>query len=168
MHRQRKNWEKYEFGHKVSLAVSATTNWVVAALGLKDNPFDGHTLEATLQKAEQNINRTIKEVYVDRGYKGHGCDANIVTIDRERRRTLTRTVWKKLKHRSAIEPVIGHLKSDCRLERNYLTGEEGNAINAILSAAGYNFRKLLKELVKLFVLIRIMLQGRMIAQLPSI
>ncbi|MEG2971766.1 MAG: transposase, partial [Akkermansia sp.] len=75
---------------------------------------------------------------------------------------------KKLKHRSAIEPVIGHLKSDCRLERNYLTGEEGNAINAILSAAGYNFRKLLKELVKLFVLIRIMLQGRMIAQLPSI
>ncbi|MEG2809381.1 MAG: transposase [Akkermansia sp.] len=75
---------------------------------------------------------------------------------------------KKLKHRSAIEPVIGHLKSDCRLERNYLTGEEGNAINAILSAAGYNFRKLLKELVKLFVLIRIMLQGRMIAHLPSI
>ena len=132
------------------------------------NPFDGHTLKETLQKAEQNTNVPIKEVYVDRGYKGHGCDENIVTIDRERKGSLTRRIWKKLKHRSAIEPVIGHLKSDCRLERNYLSGEEGNAINAILSAAGYNFRKLLKGLVKLCVLIRLMMLGRMIAQSPSI
>lgn len=126
--------------------MSATTNWVVAALGLPRNPYDGHTLHATLEKAEQNIKRPIKEVYVDRDYKGHGCDEGIVTIDRERQGKLTRRVWKQLKHRAAIEPVIGHLKSDCRLERNYLSGEAGNAIHAILSAAGYNFRKLLKGL----------------------
>lgn len=159
---------KYEFGHKVSVAVSATTNWVVAALGLPGNPYDGHTLRATLDKAQQNINLPIKEVYVDRGYKEHGCDESIVTIDRERQGKLTRTIWKKLKHRAAIEPVIGHLKSDCRLERNYLPGEAGNAMNAILSAAAYNFRKLLKGLWSLLGFIRMVLEGRSMALSPRI
>lgn len=159
---------KYEFGHKVSVAVCATINWVVVALGLKGNPFDGHTFQSTLDKVEETIKRPIKEVYVDRGYKGHGCDEKLVTINRERRGKFTKTIWKTLKHRSVIEPVIGYLKSDCRLERNYLAEEVGNAINALLSGAGYNFRKLLKGIMKLFVLIRIMLQGRMIAKSPTI
>ena len=85
-------------------------------------------------------------LWVGKPYKSHSGDKSIVSIDRERQGKLTRTIWKKLKHRAAIEPIIGHLKSDCRLERNYLLGEAGNAINAILSAAGYNFRKLLKGL----------------------
>ncbi len=151
---------KYEFGHKISLAVTTMGNWVVASLGLKGNPYDGHTLKATIEKVEENTGKRVKEVFVDRGYRKHGCDEDVVMVDRERRGKLSKTIWKKLKHRSAIEPVIGHLKSDCRLERNYLQGEEGNAINAVLSAAGYNFRKLLKAISLFFEFILYMLQNK--------
>ncbi len=152
--------KKYEFGHKVSLAVTTIGSWILAALGLKGNPYDGHTLSVTLEKVKEITGKEVKKVYVDRGYRNHGCDEQVVMVDRARRGKLSKGVWKNLKHRSAIEPVIGHLKSDCRLERNYLQGEEGNAINAILSAAGYNFRKILKGLSLFFALFVCLLQSK--------
>jgi len=59
----------------------------------------------------------------------------------------TRAWQRMLRRRAAIEPTIGHLKSDNRLNRNYLAGQVGDKINAVLAAAGYNFRKLLGWLV---------------------
>lgn len=141
--------KKYEFGSKVSLATTLKGNWVVASMGIEGNRYDGHTLAPTMKKVEELLNVSLKEVYVDRGYKGHGCSPDIVHIDKERRGKTPMSLWKKLKRRARIEPVIGHLKSQHRMERNYLGGELGDKLNAVLSGAGFNLRKLLKLLSSL-------------------
>ena len=94
----------------------------------------------------------------DRGYKGHGIEkgalANLKVWIAGTKRGVTGAINKKLKRRNAIEPVIGHLKSDGRLSRNFLKGTEGDAINAILSGAGHNLRKILRQLA-LFIVLRL-------------
>ena len=91
-------------------------------------------------------NSSYSRVFVDRGYRGHGYEGQSeVHVDRVRRGRIKRSVWKWMKRRSAIEPTIGHLKRDRRLERNRLKGTEGDRVNAILSAAAMNFSKLLKH-----------------------
>lgn len=62
------------------------------------------------------------------------------------KRRMTPAVKREMKRRAAVEPVIGHIKNEHRMDRNYLAGTQGDAINAILAAAGYNFRLLLKWL----------------------
>ena len=85
---------------------------------------------------------------VDQGYRGHGyAGSAIVHVVRSIPKRATRALRRMLKRRAAIEPTIGHLKSDNRLDRNYLTGRAGDRINAVLSAAGYNLRKLLRWVV---------------------
>ena len=84
---------------------------------------------------------------VDQGYGGHGyLGSASVHVVRSIPKRATRALRRMLKRRAAIEPTIGHLKSDNRMNRNYLTGREGDKINAVLAAAGYNFRKLLRWL----------------------
>ena len=86
-------------------------------------------------------------MYVDQGYRGHGLDGDIlVHVDKRRRGSTARSVWRWMKRRAAIEPDIGHLKQEHRMDRNRLKGMAGDRMNAILSAAGMNFRKLLKFL----------------------
>ena len=85
---------------------------------------------------------------VDQGYRGHGYVGSAsVHVVRSIPKRATRALRRMLKRRAAIEPTIGHLKSDNRLDRNYLTGRVGDRINAVLSAAGYNLRKLLRWVV---------------------
>jgi IS5 family transposase len=136
--------KRYEFGCKVSFSVTHKNNWITSASALHGNPYDGHTLSATIARSESNTQVAAKEVYVDRGYRGHDYagQASICKQDGKFRQ-LTRAIKKKLKRRSAIEPTIGHVKSDNRMDRNYLKGVDGDMINAILAAAGYNMRKLL-------------------------
>ena len=112
------------------------------------NPYDGHTLDDAVLQAESITGFKAKEVYVDRGYRGHNYrgEAEVRIAGRGRKR-LKASVRKWLKRRSAIEAVIGHAKTDGRLGRNYLLGREGDKINAILSGCGYNIRKLLKALL---------------------
>ncbi len=137
--------KKYEFGCKVSVCLTHASNWILSCDALHGNPYDGHTLEGTLEKATGLAEESIKEVFVDNGYKGHGCENDsVVYIQGQKRKSLTRAIKKKLKRRSAIEPSIGHLKEDNRMKRNYLKGTEGDKLNAIFAAAGYNLRKLLK------------------------
>jgi IS5 family transposase len=64
-------------------------------------------------------------------------------------RRVTESIKPELRRRSAVEPVIGHLKSDYRMSRNFLDHARGDAINAVLAAAGYNFRRLLAWLALL-------------------
>jgi len=140
--------KRYEFGCKVSVATTSKSNWIVATHALHDNPYDGHTLGVAIGQIERLIGQTPKDVMVDKGYRGHGYQGSAVvhvvcTIPRR----ATRAVRSMLKRRAAIEPTIGHLKSDNRLDRNYLTGRAGDRINAVLSAAGYNLRKLLRWIV---------------------
>jgi len=144
--------KKYEFGSKASLATTQKSNWILGALNLPGNPYDGHTLGVQLAQIKRLSGAEVKHVYVDQGYRGHGHEgAQTIHVDKRRRAETPRALWKRMKRRSAIEPVIGHEKSDHRLERNRLKGERGDALNALLSAAAYNFKKLLRFLLRLFL-----------------
>ena len=150
--------KKYEFGNKVSVASTSKESFVVGMKSLPGNPFDGHTLKSAIEQVSLLSGVTPKEAYVDRGYKGHGINNDAFGGLRVRiagtKRGITRAVNKKLKRRNAIEPVIGHLKSDGRLSRNFLKGTQGDAINAILCGAGHNIRKMLRQLA-LFIVLRL-------------
>jgi IS5 family transposase len=134
--------KKYEFGVKVGIVTTLKNSWVLASEAMHGNPYDGHTLKYCIEKAKKICNKPLKQVFVDRGYKGHGItDTNIYLAGQKR--GITPTLKRKLKRRSAIEPVIGHLKSDHRMGTNYLLGKSGDKINAICSAIGFNLKKIL-------------------------
>jgi IS5 family transposase len=140
--------KRYEFGCKTSVATTSKNNWIVGTHALHGNPYDGHTLCGAIQQVERLTGRVPDDVMVDQGYRGHGyVGLASVHVVRAIPKRATRAVRRMLKRRAAIEPTIGHLKSDNRLDRNYLTGREGDKINALLSAAGYNLRKLLRWVV---------------------
>ena len=87
--------------------------------------------------------------YVDLGYRGVDADNPDIAIKhRGKAKTLTQAEWKHLKRRQAIEPIIGHLKQDHRMDRCHLKGEMGDRIHAVLCAAGYNLRWLLRMIMK--------------------
>jgi len=137
--------KKYEFGVKVSLAVTQCDNFIVGALALPGTPFDGHTLSAALHQVEQLTGVKPEHCFVDRGYRGHGIQDLSVHIAGQKR-GVTRALRRALKRRNAIEPIIGHTKHDGLMGRNYLLGSAGDAMNAILAAAGHNVRIILRKL----------------------
>lgn len=134
--------KRYEFGCKVSVASSSKNNWVMAVDAIHTNPYDGHTLAETLESAEETCGRTIKQVFVDRGYKGSRPSVPDVEVYISGQRRLTRWMRRWLKRRQAVEPVIAHMKSDHRMHRNHLKGWKGDCINAILAGCGFNLMKL--------------------------
>jgi len=145
--------KQYEFGNKVSVAVSSRGGWFVGAKSFTGNPYDGHTLAAQMKQVESLIPSKVSEAYVDRGYRGHDYDGAVaVHVDKRRRGPTSEARWRWMKRRAAVEPSIGHLKSEHRLERNRLKGTAGNAINAILAAAAMNFHKLLRAFWRIFLL----------------
>lgn len=145
--------KRYEFGCKVSVAVTSRGGWFVGANAIHGNPYDGHTLADTLNQVEK-IARKPEHAFVDRGYRGHCYKGDIqVHLDKVRRGRTAKSLWRWMKRRAAVEPSIGHLKQEHRMDRNRLKGRPGDRINAILSAAGMNFRKLLKQLMDYFYLL---------------
>lgn len=140
--------KKYEFGVKVSVAVSNRDNFVVGMLAEPGNPYDGHTLGRAIGQVERITGRALERTFVDRGYRGHGLKRPQVLISGSKR-GLTAQMKKELKRRSAIEPVIGHMKSDGKLGRNHLLGALGDKINALLCGAGHNIRIILRKLREL-------------------
>lgn len=140
--------QRYEFGQKVSFTTSNRENWILGVDLCKNNPYDGHTLARVMKSAQANTGIEIRDAYVDKGYRGHDYQGEAkVHIAGSSNRNITRTKRKRRKRRSAIEPIIGHTKSDHRMGRCFLKGLAGDTINAILSAAGFNLRKLLRGLV---------------------
>ena len=139
----------YEFGVKASVAATlnpcAGGTFIAHACSLPGRPYDGHTLEHIIPAAEAIIGNTLQRAVCDRGYRGHkhppGYKFKIFIQGQKQR--VTKAIKKDLRRRSAIEPVIGHLKSDHRMDCNYLAGSHGDAINVVLAAAGYNFRRLI-------------------------
>jgi IS5 family transposase len=153
----------YEFGVKVSVATtlkhSKGGQFVAHAQALPGNPYDGHTLAAVIPAIEQLVGNTIERLHVDAGYRGHNAPPEYkfkVYTSRQKRR-VTPAVKREMKRRAAVEPVIGHLKEEHRMNRNYLAGRRGDANNAVLAAAGYNFRRLIRWLSDLLRLILAML-----------
>lgn len=137
--------KRYEFGCKVGMVSSSRDNWILAIRAHHGNPYDGHTLKESLDQIERLTGWKAGEAYVDLGYRGHGYDGKtqINIVNYRQMKKLTRSVKKWFKRRSAIEPIFGHVKHDNRMDRNYLKGQEGDHINAILSGCGFNLRKLL-------------------------
>lgn len=136
--------KKYEFGCKVSVVSSSKDNFIVGIQALHGNPYDGHTLKKAIEQTEKLANFKVSEIYVDKGYKGHDYDGEgIVHLARRGIRKIKPSLRRWLKRRSAIEPLIGHMKADGRMDRNYLKGTEGDKMNALLCACGFNMRKLL-------------------------
>jgi len=115
---------------------------------LPGNPYDGHTLETVIPDMEALIGNIIERLLADKGYRGHNAppDYKFRVFTSGQKRRMTPQIRRELRRRSAIEPVIGHLKSEHRMGRNYLWYRQGDAINAVLAAAGYNFRHLLRWL----------------------
>lgn len=136
----------YEFGVKASLAVTHREGFVVGAMSCPENPYDGHTLEGQLDQVERLTGQVPATTFVDRGYKGHGVDPARSQVLISGTRKLSKLLKRDLRHRSAIEPGIGHMKSDGLLGRNFLKGMAGDMQNVILSGAGHNMRKMLARL----------------------
>ncbi len=142
--------KRYEFGCKVGIAATNREGLFLAAKAFEDNPYDGHTLQATIDQAEAMSGVAVARAYADKGYKGHDYEGSARVMLSGRKRGLTPTMKRELKRRSAIEPMIGHAKNDGRLGRNYLLGHDGDRINALLAAAGHNLRLILNKLRLLF------------------
>ena len=138
--------KRYEFGCKVGMVTTSKSNWIIGIKAFDGNPYDGHTLEASLVQAEQLTTWRPKCATVDLGYRGHGYEGEVAVriVNYRTMKKQTRSVRRWFKRRAAIEPIFGHLKSDNRMRRNQLKGKEGDKINALLSACGFNFRKLYK------------------------
>ena len=147
--------KRYEFGCKVSVAATSRGGWFVGAQAVHGNPYDGHTLSDALSQVERMGIRP-EQAFVDMGYRGHNYEGPVeVHVDKRHRGRTAKSLWRWMKRRAAIEPGIGHLKREHRMDRNRLKGKEGDCINAILSAAGMNFSKLLRwagDLLRLFFL----------------
>ncbi len=135
----------YEFGVKTSIAVTNKEGFVTGAQSCTGNPYDGHTLLPQLEQIKQFTAVQPEQCFVDRGYRGHEVKDTKVFISGQKR-GVTRSIKKALKRRSAIEPEIGHMKNDGRLDRCYLKGTVGDAINVVMVAAGHNLRKILNKL----------------------
>jgi IS5 family transposase len=137
--------KRYEFGNKVGMVTTSRDNWIVGIESFHGNPYDGHTLEASLDQVKRLTDWSVKEAYVDLGYRGHGYEGetDVHIVNYRRMRKLTRATRRWFKRRSAIEPIFGHIKHDHRMSRNYLKGVEGDRMNALLCGCGFNMRKLL-------------------------
>jgi IS5 family transposase len=146
-----KEAKKYEFGNKVSIAKTMKSGIIVGALSFSDNPYDANTLDPQLQQVERLTGKLPKTAITDRGYRGKrkvlGVEIRIpgkllakaTNYEKQKAR-------KYFRARAGIEPVIGHIKHDHRMIRNYLSGTQGDAINTLLAATGFNMMKMLRRI----------------------
>jgi IS5 family transposase len=151
--------KRYEFGSKVGLVTTMKEPFVLGIQSFDGNPYDGHTLAASLEQMKRICSFEPEDVYVDMGYRGHDYrGSGKVHIVGRGILKLALTLRQWFKRRSVVEAVISHSKNECRLARNYLLGSEGDRMNAILCGCGYNIRRLLRAFI--FWLWRILLLRR--------
>jgi IS5 family transposase len=136
-----KEHKKFEFGSKASVLVDQETGIIMGAINFTETLHDSKTVPEALEQYERLTGKEADEVYVDRGYKGISkYKASKIHVPKPDK-NITGTKRKKHSRRAAIEPVIGHLKTDYRLCRNFLKGILGDLMNLILSAAAMNFKR---------------------------
>ncbi|ATE59098.1 IS5 family transposase [Thauera sinica] len=137
--------QPYEFGVKVTVATTHREGLVVGMRSLPGNPFDGHTLAEALEQVEILTEKKPKAVFVDKGYQGAQVPGREVWRS-GMRRGVTCRLKRDIRRRSAIEPMIGHMKNEGLLRRNWLRGSLGDALHAVLCGAGHNLRMILRKL----------------------
>lgn len=135
----------YEFGVKVSVAVTAKEGLVVGMRSMPGLPYDGHTVDSQLEQVAILSGTTPKIALVDRGYRGveAACGTRLLVSHTRR---LPKRLKQLLKRRQVVEPMIGHMKSDGLLAKNWLRGALGDAMHAVLCGAGHNLRMILARL----------------------
>jgi IS5 family transposase len=133
---------------ETTLAHANGGQFALHAKALPGNPYDGHTLETIIPEIETLVGNTIQRIVADKGYRGHNAppDDKFRVYLSGQKRGVTPQIKRDIKRRSAVEPVIGHLKAEHRMDRNYVAHRAGDAVNAVLAAAGYNFRLLIRWL----------------------
>ncbi|MDX2054460.1 MAG: hypothetical protein SFV15_18810 [Polyangiaceae bacterium] len=136
--------QPFEFGSKVSIATTVKGCWVVGIENFRGNPFDGATLRTAIAGVTSVTGCEVKRAFVDKGYRGRKHHPRGVQVLISGRKNLKPALARKLKRRQSVEPIIGHLKTDHRLRRNFLHGELGDILNAVLAGVGFNFRKLMR------------------------
>jgi IS5 family transposase len=146
--------KRYEFGVKVGVVASLRTPFILAAHSLPNNPYDGHTLAWSVAHTRLNTGVPIKTAVVDKGYRGPRAvwpGAEVVIPGRRSKDEAHRQRRRKqLRRRSVIEALIGHMKTDGLLDRNWLKGSTGDAIHVVLCAAGQNLRLILRAIEAFF------------------
>ena len=140
-----KEHKKYEYGSKISVMVTQKTGVIVGALNFTESLHDTRTLEDALEQHQRLTGIITKNVYLDRGYPGRKqigeTNLHIPKPDKK----ITAIKRKRHRRRAAIEPVIGHLKNDYRMLRNYLKGNFGDAVNVMMAAAAMNFKRMMNK-----------------------
>ena len=165
----------YEFGVKAGICTTLKGNLIVGARSFTGNPYDGHTLHEQLEQAAilmQESGVRPKTAVVDLGYRGvDALNKGVQVLHRGKYQSLTPRQRKLLKRRQSIEPVIGHLKADHRMDRCWYKGHEGDALRTVLSAVGFNLRWLLRKIVEkgiAFFCLRFLALAHAIAALTSL
>jgi IS5 family transposase len=146
-----KEAKKYEFGNKVSIAKTMKSGIIVGALSFSDNPYDANTLDPQLKQVERLTGKLPKTAITDRGYRGKkkvlGVEIRIPgKLPAKATNYEKQKARKYFRARAGIEPVIGHVKHDHRMIRNYLSGTQGDTINTLLAATGFNMMKMLRRI----------------------
>ena len=138
--------KKYEFGNKVSIASTAKSGWIVGVESFSENIYDGKTIADSLVQVKSVQDQIPNFAFVDRGYRGYtGSFMGTQIYHQGQRRGVSKSMRNWLRKRSNIEPLIGHIKNDHRMGRNYLLGELGDKINSILAGCAFNFKKILRS-----------------------
>jgi IS5 family transposase len=138
-----KEHKKYEFGSKASFLVTQRTGVIVGALNFTDPLHDSNTIEPALEQYERLTGNKAKDVYLDRGYRGPTRIKDTMLYTPKPDKNITLTKRKRHKRRAAIEPLIGHLKHNYRMIRNYLKGTTGDQMNVMLAASAMNFKRVM-------------------------
>lgn len=138
-----KEHKRFEFGSKVSILVTQKTGVIVGALNFNSTAHDSKTLALALEQHQRLTDKQAKNIFVDRGYQGPKTINETKIFTPKPEKNITKTKRKRHSRRAAIEPVIGHLKSDYRMNRNFLKGVIGDEINVLLAAAAMNFKRVM-------------------------
>ena len=141
-----KDHKQYEYGSKASIASTARGNIIVGVVCHEQNLHDNHTLPAILKHVEISRGKAAKRAVCDRGYRGKSeVNGTKIILPGKALKQDTRyqkdKKRKQCRRRAAIEPIIGHLKSDYRMARNYLKGAIGDHINLLMAACAWNLKK---------------------------
>ncbi|UJO99947.1 MAG: IS5 family transposase, partial [Nitrosomonas sp.] len=151
-----KDHKQYEYGSKASIASTAQGNLIVGVISHEQNQHDSHTLPEILRHVEASRGKTVKQAVCDRGYRGkHEVNGTRIILPGKALKRDSRyqkdKKRKQCRRRAAIEPVIGHLKSDYRLARNFLKGTIGDRINLLMAACAWNLKQWLLAIFWLFI-----------------
>ncbi len=167
-----KDHKKYEYGTKASLVTTMKSNIIIGVAAHNKNEHDSKTLQAALNSANKHRTEPITEAICDRGYRGKKeVDGTVICIPDSPKKRDTKyqkeQKRKKFRRRAAIEPIIGHVKSDHRMQRNYLKGFIGDEINLLLAASAFNLKKWMNNFLAVLFLGRILLLGTLLGKVEA-